>query len=163
MDTTIYRKSALGNQEIAQRSLGLPPRLRSLLIMIDGRRTAQQLAALSPVPLADALAELLGHGLVEAAGEAPPEPKPAAPRAAARPAQAMPRAPSLDSLRREVPRALSDLVGPMAESLSIKIEKATSAETIVPLLQVAVQVVRNTRGAQAAQEFAQRFNVPVQG
>lgn len=152
---TIYRKSALGNQEITQRSLGLPPRLRSLLIMIDGRRNAEQLAALSPVPVSDALDSLLKQGLVEQAGvaaEAPP--KPSAPKAA--PAQ---RAPALETQRRDAARALTDLVGPLGEALAIKLEKAPSLDAMQPLLVLAQQVVRNTRGAQAAQDFAQRFGI----
>jgi hypothetical protein len=63
----IYRKTAAGERELMQLAQGLTPRLRSMLLLIDGRRTRLDLArafpelALSPEPL-ERLAEL---GLVE--------------------------------------------------------------------------------------------------
>ena len=40
----IYAKTALGQQEIQTRSLGLAPLVRRLLVLIDGKRNVVQLA-----------------------------------------------------------------------------------------------------------------------
>ena len=40
---TIYRKTAKGHTEIETRALRLSPRLRSALILVDGRRTDAEL------------------------------------------------------------------------------------------------------------------------
>lgn len=45
---TIYNKTALAHEELATRSHGLGPRLRQLLILIDGQRTEEQLVRLIP-------------------------------------------------------------------------------------------------------------------
>ena len=44
----IYNKTALAHEELATRSHGLGPRLRQLLILIDGQRTEEQLVRLIP-------------------------------------------------------------------------------------------------------------------
>ena len=44
----IYSKTARAHEELATRSHGLSPRLRQLLILIDGQRTEEQLVRLIP-------------------------------------------------------------------------------------------------------------------
>ena len=44
----IYNKTALAHEELATRSHGLSPRLRQLLILIDGQRSEEQLVRLIP-------------------------------------------------------------------------------------------------------------------
>lgn len=56
MNTAIYDKTDKGRTEIATRSQHLAPRLRTLLLLIDGRRSEQEL-----------LANVAGLGLTEAA------------------------------------------------------------------------------------------------
>jgi len=86
---SVYRKTAAGRAELDRRSAGLSPRQRQLLILVDGRRTEAELAAL--IGGSDALAELLavlrakglvadaaggdeetGHTTIQPAPEAPP-------------------------------------------------------------------------------------------
>lgn len=43
MDGVIYTKTVFGIDELQQRQLGLPPRLRTLLVMVDGKQTSTQL------------------------------------------------------------------------------------------------------------------------
>lgn len=58
-------KTAAGVEEIAIRSRRLPPRLRTLLILVDGRRDGQQLSKLvEDISVGEALAELAGLGLI---------------------------------------------------------------------------------------------------
>lgn len=68
----VYAKTARGREEVAQRSAGLGARQRSVLIMLDGHKTAAALSALMPAAqLAGILDELLDRGLIAPAVEAP--------------------------------------------------------------------------------------------
>ena len=79
----IYDKTDLGRQEISQRSLALPARLRTLLVMVDGKLDAAGLLAklgVLGVEPAD-LEDLAQRGLFAARPVAPPLAEPyAAPR-----------------------------------------------------------------------------------
>lgn len=149
---TLFRKTALGQTEIETRALRLPPRLRSLLILIDGKRDSAALATLVPQQLEAALQELHGLGLVETI-------EPAAPPAPVRPVA--PPAPSpaaaFEQLRREAVRALNDALGPHAESLALRMEKARTPEELRPLLTQATQALDNLRGRAAGAAYAQKF------
>lgn len=67
--TTVYVKTPLGQDEIATRAHHLPARLRTVLIMVDGRRTMAELIAQNPAPHeAEAhLAALLEGGFISLA------------------------------------------------------------------------------------------------
>ena len=45
----------------------------------------------------------------------------------------------------------------MAEALAIRMEKCQDWEQLLPVLQLAQQVVRNVRGTAAAVDYASRF------
>lgn len=69
----IYHKAAKGAEAIATRQHGLSPKLRSMLILIDGKRTFDDLARLSQM-LGDTdelLGQLLDEGFIEPGGAAP--------------------------------------------------------------------------------------------
>lgn len=157
---TIYRKTDKGRAEVDTRAHRLPPRLRSLLIMADGRQTDVQLAALVP-DVATGLTRLAEEGFLEALIERAraPLPLPATrqrvqpPPLPARPEQG----PAFVAWRQTTVRALTDAVGPLGEALALRIESTRSATELKPLLDVARQVIRNTRGAGAADAFASRF------
>lgn len=63
----VYAKTPQGQQEIQTRSLGLAPLVRRLLVLVDGKRTASELAAFVPAGqnVEQMLAELLAQGCVE--------------------------------------------------------------------------------------------------
>lgn len=72
-----FVKTAAGVDEISTRQRGLPPRLRRLLILVDGRRDHSELAALlGGEAVAAQLEELAEAGLVAPAGAAPQSPAP---------------------------------------------------------------------------------------
>jgi hypothetical protein len=62
---TIYRKTRIGQDEIETRALRLLPRMRGLLIVVDGRRDEAELQALLGYEPSAALRELLAYGLIE--------------------------------------------------------------------------------------------------
>lgn len=164
----VYRKTAKGLNEIETRANKLSPRLRSALILVDGRRSSDELARLVLQDPEGTLQTLVDGGFIEAAAvliSAPPRaastpPPPATPSAApAPPTPAAASAGDFPALRREAVRRLTDLVGPVGEALSIRMEKTRSLDELRPLLAVALQVIGNTRGRQAAMDYAQRFGV----
>ena len=66
----IYHKTPKGAQAIANRQSGLSPKLRSLLIMVDGKRAYPELTALTTAAgdCEQMLSQLAQDGLIEPAG-----------------------------------------------------------------------------------------------
>lgn len=154
----IYRKTARGVTEIETRAFKLSPRARSLLIMVDGKRDATALSAFAVPPAEEALAALLAEGFIELVGESAAPPPPTAPAAAQppRPAPA-PAATDFNAQRQAAVRALTEAVGPAAEAVAIKMERARSPEEMQEPLKQAAQLIAAMRGRAAAEAFAARF------
>lgn len=152
----IYAKTPQGLHEIATRERRLSPRLRSALILVDGKRDEDELARL--VQNADeTLRSLLEAQLIVAvAGKAarPSRPAELEPEPAAAPGLS---AEAVTALRRDAVRALNDLLGPDAESLALRLERAGDEEQLRTVLERAVQYIANARGGGAAASFAARF------
>lgn len=87
LTTAVYAKTAVGQQEIQTRSLGLSPLVRRILVVIDGKRSGSELAAFlsGSGDIEEILAQLLTLDCVEAQVRARPMASPA-PAAAAVPA-----------------------------------------------------------------------------
>ena len=158
--STVYRKSAKGQSEIETRAHRLPPRLRGALILVDGKRSDEDLSKLIPTEPQGTLAHLLGEGFIEAVG-ARAEPA-AADRTIERPAlspaaTAIRREPSLEALRRGAVRYLNDHLGPAAETLVIRIERTRAMTELRPLLVTAAQTLRSARGHASAEGFVDKF------
>lgn len=152
-----YCKTAAGQNEIETRQRRLPPRARSLLILVDGKRNDAELAQL--VPQADeTLAQLLDGGLIEPVVRAAPASASASGRSAApSPAPAPAPADDMLTLRRDAARAITDLLGPAGDSLTMKLERAEDAASIRAQLEKAVAYIAAVRGGGAAAQFAGRF------
>jgi hypothetical protein len=156
----IYRKTAKGLTEIETRAHRLPPRLRSALILVDGRRDVNDLKPLITQQAEETLSSLAEQGFIEAVGEnarsgsPPPAPAPA-PSASATTAGGN----DFDSTRRAAVRQLNDQLGPAAENLSIKMEKARNLGELMPLLVQGAQSIAAMRGRSAAEAFAKRFGI----
>jgi hypothetical protein len=162
--TTIYTKTADGQHEIETRARRLTPRARSLLILIDGKRTHEDLAALVQ-QLDETLPALLEAGLVEVVPGAPARSSTAREPAESVPASVPPetaREPVEDllTLRRAAVRAVNDLLGPSGESLALRLERASDAGELRAGLERAVAYIANARGGGAAAQFASRFIKP---
>jgi hypothetical protein len=156
--STVYRKTDKGQAEIETRAFRLPPRMRQALILVDGRRTDAELTKLILAEPDATLAALAQQGFIEVIATIDDERT--AERAAALPAAPEPRKPappSPDQLRREAVRFLTDQLGPAAEGISIKLERAKSMAELRPLLVSAAQLLRSARGASTAEAFTARF------
>lgn len=65
--SSIFAKTAHGQQEIQARSHALGPMARRVLVLVDGRRSGQELAAFVPGDgIENCLSELLSHDCIEA-------------------------------------------------------------------------------------------------
>ena len=166
---SVYRKSAHGAEALARRDPALTLRLRSLLIMVDGKRPVEELSRLSPsgAETDQLMTQLDDLGMIELA-TAPAVAAPAAvaspsdtqqqdtaaPRAAeAAPGPVTVRVVPLADARRAAVRRLTDLLGPMADDLCVRMEAAKTAQDLLALVKRAEQLVKTTRGAEAAAAF----------
>jgi hypothetical protein len=157
---TIFRKTDKGQAEIETRAHRLSPRLRSALILVDGKRTSDELRKLIAQQADDTLAALNDQGFIEiAAVSAAPPPSAASPAAAAeaRGAAAASSARDFDGLKRQMVREFNDLTGPLGEAMAIRLEKAADRQTLRSLLAAAGEYVIGVRGASTANDFVQRY------
>jgi hypothetical protein len=172
---TIYAKSPAGQLELKSRSNAVPPRARTLLILVDGKRSDTELSALVP-DFEASVDALLKAGLIEPVASArppastravggPEAPSPAAAPAAERvpPPPPAPAAIDLPTLRLESARAVNNLLGPEGDALAMRIERAAEAEVLQVALERCVSYIAATRGKRAADEFAQRYLAPLAG
>lgn len=151
----VYHKSAKGAEAIASRQHGLGPKLRSLLIMTDGKRAFDELMRLSPLgDTEQLLGQLLDQGFIEPVPSKAAEPVPPtgsasapAPLAAAKPPQ------SLAEAQRYVVRKLTDILGPNAEELCIRIESARNLHDFQVAVAKAEGMLRQFVSAKIAAEF----------
>ena len=171
---TIYRKTAKGHSEIETRAHRLSPRLRSALILVDGRRSDDEVHKLMPQHAEDTLQQLVEQGFIEIIGitqdalparaPAPMQPAAATPAPAA-PLAVPPSMPPRDfaTTRLQAVRLFTEMVGPMAEALAMKMERARSPDELVPLMQTAQRIIGNARGGAAAADYATRVLGPDRG
>ena len=151
---TIYRKTDKGQIEIETRALRLAPRLRTALILIDGRRTDNELRPLVPGDPTQTFHTLLHDGFVEVVRVVEER---AVPRPPSPPPSADPNIRKFEQRRREAVRALIDEVGPLGEAVAMRLEKCAAWGELKPTLELARQVLEYARGAAAAAEFSRRY------
>jgi hypothetical protein len=161
--STIYRKTEQGRNEIATRALRLVPRLRQALILVDGKRSDDELRKLIAPPAEDALQALLEQGHIEVISVTavhvvlPAEAAPAAPP----PVNAVVL--TLPETRQRAVRWMSAHLGPYADSTNIRVEKAKTPEAMQAALTLAVTVVRQQLGEAKAAEFEQHVGLAPTG
>lgn len=151
---TIYRKTDKGQIEIETRAQRLAPRLRTALILIDGRHSDNELRPLVPGDATQSFHTLLQDGFIEVVRVVEER---AVPRPPAPPASADPRIRQFEQRRRDSVRVLIDQVGPLGEAVAMRLEKCSNWDELLPTLELARQVLEYARGSAAAQEYAKRF------
>jgi hypothetical protein len=147
----VYQKSAKGAEAIATRQHGLGPKLRSMLIMVDGKRVFDELVKLSST-LGDTeqlLSQLLEQGFIEHGAVAQLPTTAPAPLAAS-PVQAL----SLAEAQRFISRRLTDLLGPNAEVLCLRIEAARNVHDFQVAVKQAEGMLRQFKSANVAAAFS---------
>lgn len=153
----IYRKSGKGVEAIASRAL--VGKLRTLLILVDGRKNIATLRGLAaglgePDQL---LAQLEAEGFIEAVPGAVPVP--AVPFVTAMPAAPVTDAgKALPKVKALATHLLVELLGPVADDVCLKIEAAQDMPHFIAAMKLAYAVVREVRG----QSLADRFGLEVE-
>lgn len=159
---TIFRKTHKGHTEIETRAHRLAPRLRSALILVDGRRSSDELRGLILQQADETLAALNEQGFIEVAAVAVPAAAAQAAAAAHPSTLATPPAPvnpqrEFELLKRQLAREFTDLTGPPGEAVAIRIEKTADRQSLLALLPTVGECIAATRGPRLGSEFRQRF------
>jgi hypothetical protein len=124
-DSTIFRKTDKGRQEVADHALGLDAHLRRLLIMIDGYRGVAELSVyVRAGELRSSLDRLVAEGFAETVSDKPP-----ADRVALVPAANDPVVFAGIKIRAmtEIRARIRGRLGPMADLLVQEINSCSSA------------------------------------
>lgn len=164
---TLLAKTEKGRDAMARRAPELLPRLRSLLILVDGKRSLAELEKLGDgLGGGAALVEqLLAHGWVAERDLSAPfqesvpyvdsQPFPVASPSPPANATAVPAVPSLPfpDARRLVARFINDSVGPMGEPTAIRVEACKTPAELRALLPRIRDALQNYRGLSTVQRF----------
>jgi len=161
----IYAKTPKGVAEVGARSAQLSMVARRVLIMMDGKRTVDDLAVLVRAGEIDAIVtQLESEGLAERAGGVVAAT--VAPRAISEPAR--PEAPAvappvpderelapitLEEAKRRAVRELNDRLGPEADVMAMRIEACRSIDEFRERVRDAERFVTAALGAAAAQDY----------
>ncbi len=148
-DRAVYRKSGKGTEAIASRSL--TGKLRTLLILVDGKKPVEELRRLA-AGLGESeqlLAQLDVEGYIEVVAVAAPAPAPVKAEPTAVPGRSLAPAKTLAS------RLLLEALGPMADEVCLKIEAAGTLPQFVEAMKRAYVLVREVRGQAAADRLGQ--------
>ena len=170
MTTSIYDKTAKGKEEIATRKYQLAPRLRALLVLIDGRRTEEELLRnVAGLGLgASALAELLEHGYIVLATSyasladepALAETSLAGPAPAAQVPQSTQTAQiaQFQSVYDFYNKTIKNTIGLRGFTLQLKVEKASSVADLRELRHPYIEAVQKARGSETAAALARQLD-----
>lgn len=181
---TLLAKTEKGRDAMARRLPELGPRLRSMLILVDGKRSAAELDKLGAGLGGGAalLEQLLAQGwiaphdpnvpsfqntapVVDGPPSVAPVPAPvpseadapaAHPEAVASPPSGVPVLPFVDA-RRLVVRFINDAAGPMGELTAIRVESCKTAAELQSQLPRIRDALQNYRGAATVQRFDQEI------
>ncbi|HZX26439.1 MAG TPA: hypothetical protein VFF16_05190 [Telluria sp.] len=177
MTTTIYDKTEKGREEIATRKYQLPPRLRTLLVMIDGRNSLEtvlkNIAGLGlngesvNLLVANEYIRLVSGG-PEAANE-PAPPRAAAPRkreadpeAAARmadlTAKAVEEAEQFRAVYEFYTQTIKSTLGLRGFMLQMKVEKAATVGELRELRHAYLDAVLKAKGSEIARSLRDRLD-----
>lgn len=151
----IYRKSDKGTEAIATRGHGVGGKLRMLLILVDGKKSAEELIKLAAGmgESAELLQQLQAEGLIEVVAGA----------AAAKPVTAgLPAGAELGKARALATRLLAEQLGPLADELAIKLEAAKDMSQFVEVMKRAYTVMREVKGQAAADRFGAEVEAQMQ-
>ena len=147
----IYRKTEQGQVEIRDRKLKLPPRLRTMLILVDGTRPEfmlkEEAARLGAPP--DVLQQLAAAGLIERAAGAVATPgQPAAPRD---------EFTRFREAKQFMNTTIVDALGIKSFFFTMKLERAGVTADLAELAEPYEQAIAKAQGPEAAAILAARL------
>ncbi len=165
MSNPVFDKTEKGREEIATRKHHLAPRLRTLLVLIDGKQSKEELLKkVAGIGLGEeGLEELTNNGFIEI---------PAASQAAAMPGSAAP--PEKPALQAEAilpegenqfqavyhfyTETIKSTIGLRGYGLQLKVEKASSIDDFRALRQPYLEAVLKAKGNEMARSLRSRLD-----
>lgn len=147
-ETAIYRKTAKGLDEMTTRSNQLPSRLRSLLVMVDGKSSGADLLKKAKAfgdPEAF-VGQLIAEGFIEAT---------AAPPVMAVVTHAAPSGPDplLKTIVQLASHQLIDKLGPSADALTARLDACRNHSELADTLAACRDAVHALAGRRKGEEF----------
>ena len=154
--STVLRKTEAGINGIKQRDSLLTPKLRMLLIVVDGAKSVAELLKPLPNPeeAGQMLTQLLGAGFVSIVDAPQAAPRPAlAPTQPARAKDNETDAAALTAAMRRATQLLDNMLGPDSEVLCLQIERCTSSVQLnIKIIEIS-RIVAAMRSEKKAAEF----------
>ncbi len=154
--TAILTKTEKGLNEISTRQNRLSSRVRAMLIMVDGKRTGNELIAQS-VFGAEAeqhLTTLIEAGFIAERDVAPDQQTiPTQPTIPAQPAE------DISLAKRFVIQTLHEFLGPDADALAESIEKVETAQELLQHLEKLREVLLAAAGKKKADDFFEKISL----
>lgn len=160
--TLVFAKTPRGIVEISTRSAQLAMTTRRVLIMIDGKRSVDELAMVLPPGAIDTvIAQLEAAGLIQKALQNSPLDVPTIsggredlmPTSSVGAASDDPNPMTLEEAKRRAVRELNDRLGPDAETLSMRIERCHTIEDFRERVREAERFVTAMLGPAAGQDY----------
>jgi hypothetical protein len=143
-----YRKTPSGREEIATRAHRLANWLRCTLILIDGRRTPEEITTLISTPAELAIRELVNLGFIEPIDESEST---TAPPPSTAPAPMLWR--PVSQARRRALRCIDEVLGPEGAPLARRVLTADSADKLHHALVLTERYIRKELGGRRAEAF----------
>lgn len=156
----IYDKTDKGREEIAARRYGLAPRLRPLLVMVDGKKHADELLdKLAAIGLSAAnLQELADAGYIQACHRSEPAPVEAPPEVAREPVAELGEKERFLAVYQFYNDTIKSAVGLRGFGLQLKVEKASTLDELRQLRNAYLEAVRKAKGDEAARSLRGRLD-----
>ncbi len=155
----IYGKTALGAQEVSNRKMKLAPRLRTMLILVDGHQPAlilqEEAEKLGAPP--DFLDQLLGMRLIEKIGNASSDESKAADRIAYPPAAAGDEYTRFRAAKDFMNITVVDALGIRSFFFTLKLERAGNLADLRELVRGYSDAITKGSGTEEARVFTLRL------
>lgn len=166
MTTSIFDKTDKGRDEIATRQYRLVPRLRTLLVLVDGKQTkGELLQKFSGIGLnEDSLAELLDNGFIRQTVAAAPQvvavaPAPAAEKTVPDPDSFLPPGQNqFQAIYQFYTETIKSTIGLRGYGLQLKVEKAASIDEFRALRQPYLEAVLRAKGNEMTRSLGGRLD-----
>ncbi len=168
MASTVFDKTEKGREEISTRKYQLPPRLRTLLVMIDGKQDAEDLLQkVGSLGIGEEnITELLDNGFIKAMPASAPI-EAVAPVAQASVVTSEPpagnpaasnNASQFQALYQFYTETIKSAIGLRGYALQLKVEKASSIADFRELRQPYLEAVLKAKGNEMAQSLRSRLD-----
>ena len=165
MNTSIYDKTAKGREEIATRKYQLAPRLRTLLVLVDGHKPEEELlrnvAGLGLT--ASALQDLLAQELIvlTTSYAVLPETAPAPVAQAEVETTSLPTVSQVQQFQSVYDfynKTIKSTIGLRGFTLQLKVEKAGTIDELRDLRDPYLEAVQKAKGRDVAMQLAQQLD-----